>query len=97
MFSRDPPAPRDLFGCFEVSIYGSPTSLDFQAIDRPDGIYDFVICNHVLEHVADDRAAYRELIRILKPTGILQFTVPNQKPERNRRRPSRTELKVMTP
>lgn len=31
--------------------------------------YDFFICSHVLEHVYDDRAAMRELLRVLTKTG----------------------------
>ena len=38
--------------------------------------FDAVICNHVLEHVPDDRAAMRELRRILRPGGIAVLMVP---------------------
>lgn len=38
--------------------------------------YDFVIANHVLEHIDDDRLAMRELFRILRPNGIALLTVP---------------------
>jgi SAM-dependent methyltransferase len=43
--------------------------LDLMAIDKPNGIYDAVLCIHVLEHVADDAKAMRELFRIIKPGG----------------------------
>ena len=76
-FSGDRAVEPDWFGHFEVSIYGGDNSLDVQNITRADSTYDMVICNHVLEHVADDGAALRELVRILKPGGFLFLTVPD--------------------
>jgi hypothetical protein len=38
--------------------------------------FDFFICSHVLEHVADDRQALAELFRILKPGGSGILMVP---------------------
>jgi SAM-dependent methyltransferase len=63
-FSEDLALPREAFGTVEVSVYGGANSLDMAAIDRPDGSYDLVVANHVLEHVADDRAALAELARV---------------------------------
>ena len=42
---------------------------DVQQIPLPDGYADVIICNHLLEHVADDRRALAELFRIMKPGG----------------------------
>jgi SAM-dependent methyltransferase len=64
------------FKSYEVSEFQGENSLDLQAIDRPDARYDLVICNHVLEHVADDRRGLRELLRITRPNGCVQITVP---------------------
>ena len=75
-FSLDPSVDRDWFRSLEISIYGERNSLDLESMDRPSDTFDVVICNHVLEHVRDDRQAFREIIRILKPTGLFQFTVP---------------------
>ena len=50
--------------------------LDLLAVDAPEGHYDFILCNHVLEHIPDDRAAMRELYRVLAPGGTCLITVP---------------------
>ncbi|NNL81678.1 MAG: class I SAM-dependent methyltransferase [Flavobacteriaceae bacterium] len=41
-----------------------------------DDSYDFIICNHVLEHIPDDRKAMSELLRILKPGGRAILQIP---------------------
>jgi SAM-dependent methyltransferase len=41
-----------------------------------DGHFDLVICNHVLEHVPEDIAAMREILRVLKPGGQALLQVP---------------------
>jgi ubiquinone/menaquinone biosynthesis C-methylase UbiE len=64
------------FRSLEHSIYFVENSIDVQNIDRADGEYDWVMLNHVLEHVEDDSAAIRELVRILSDRGVLQITVP---------------------
>ncbi len=52
------------------------TQVDLQDIPFPDGAFDTVICNNVLEHVPDDRKAMREIARVLKPQGRALLTVP---------------------
>lgn len=42
---------------------------DVQSIPLPDGYADIIICNHLLEHVADDRRAMREMYRIMRRGG----------------------------
>lgn len=56
-----------------------PSAPDIQAIDLlnisfPDTSFDFVIANHVMEHVDNDSQALQEISRVLKPNGwaILQ-------------------------
>jgi GT2 family glycosyltransferase/2-polyprenyl-3-methyl-5-hydroxy-6-metoxy-1,4-benzoquinol methylase len=43
----------------------------------PDGSEDFVVCNHVLEHMRDPLGALREWLRVLKPGGHLYVSVPD--------------------
>lgn len=43
--------------------------VDLQNLPFKNDTYDFFICSHVLEHVADDRKAIGELYRITKPGG----------------------------
>ncbi len=38
--------------------------------------FDFVICNHVLEHIPDDRKAMREIFRVMSPKGKAILQVP---------------------
>lgn len=76
-FSSDPSVNKAWFRSLEVSTYGHQNSIDIQNIHRKDAYYDIAICNQILEHVADDKTAFSELIRILKPNGFLQMTVPN--------------------
>ena len=41
-----------------------------------DNSFDFILCNHVLEHIPDDVKAMQELYRVLKPKGIGVFQIP---------------------
>ena len=50
--------------------------IDIQNTNLPDESYDFIICNHVLEHVADYNKALYEIFRILRPGGYLICSFP---------------------
>lgn len=50
---------------------------DMRALPIASDSVDLIWCHHVLEHVGDDRAAIKELSRVLRPaTGELIVSVP---------------------
>jgi SAM-dependent methyltransferase len=50
--------------------------LDITNMGLPDGSFDLTLCSHVLEHVRDDRAAMRELRRVLTDGALALVLVP---------------------
>ena len=50
--------------------------LDIQDMILQDGSFDFIFCNHVLEHVNDFRAALSEVYRVLSPGGSFICSFP---------------------
>lgn len=65
---------------------------DIRELPFTDGSQDFVICNHVLEHVPDPIAAFVEVFRVLKKGGIFFFVIPDKRYTFDKKRP-RTPLK----
>lgn len=53
--------------------------MDIHNIQYPENTFDVILCNHVLEHVQDDRQCMRELCRVLKPGGLAIMQVPFEK------------------
>ena len=51
-------------------------AMDITDIKFPDDIFDAIICNHVLEHIMDDRKALSELYRVMKKGGWGSLQVP---------------------
>ncbi len=54
--------------------------MDITNIDYPDNSFEVILCNHVLEHVPDDRKALREFHRVLSPGGLGMIQVPVSDP-----------------
>ena len=49
---------------------------DLISTNFKDESFDLIICNHVLEHIEDDKSALNEMYRILKYNGISILQVP---------------------
>ena len=51
-------------------------AMDLTAMTFEDNSFDAIICNHVLEHIQDDRKAIKEIYRVLKFGGWASIQVP---------------------
>jgi hypothetical protein len=67
---------QSLYETADLHQSGVTHAIDVTHTGLPDGVYDVVVANHVLEHIPDDRQAMRELFRLLKPGGLALLTVP---------------------
>ena len=65
--------------------------VDLTAIEFADRSFDVVICNHVLEHIPNDRRAMAELFRVLRPGGWAMVQVPLAEGSSTRENPSITD------
>jgi SAM-dependent methyltransferase len=52
-------------------------SVDGENLPFADGSFDFVSCNHVLEHIFRTEKFVREIRRVLTPNGLAVISVPN--------------------
>ena len=50
--------------------------IDLRALSYNDNTFDFVIANHVLEHIKEEGKVLDEIFRVLKPGGIAILQVP---------------------
>ena len=49
-----------------------------ECVPLPSSSFDLVLSHEVIEHVQDDRAAVREMIRVIKPGGRVVIFCPNR-------------------
>lgn len=49
-----------------------------ESLPLPSSTFDLVLSHEVIEHVQDDRAAIREMVRVLKPGGRIALFCPNR-------------------
>ncbi len=57
-------------------VNNSIMKMDITNIQFNDNYFDFIICNHVLEHVPDDLKAMKELYRVLKKGSAAVLQTP---------------------
>jgi SAM-dependent methyltransferase len=65
-----------LYETADLQQTGVTHRIDITRIPFAEATYDVVIAHHVLEHNDDDRAAMREIHRILRPSGFAILTTP---------------------
>jgi len=51
-------------------------NVDLLSMPFEDGSFDIIMTSDVMEHVAEDDRAHREIYRCLAPSGVYVFTVP---------------------
>lgn len=51
---------------------------DAGEIPYPDGQFDVVFCDNVLEHLEKPLEVFKEVARVLKPGGVFMFKTPNK-------------------
>ncbi|MEQ9426685.1 MAG: methyltransferase domain-containing protein [Cyclobacteriaceae bacterium] len=69
--------------------------MDIHQIPFEPNEIDVVFCNHVMEHVTDDKRAMSEILRVLKPGGwaIIQIPIFHPIPDKTIEDPSITDPK----
>lgn len=67
---------RPVYAAIDLQADAGVMPMDLTDLGFRDASFDVVICNHVLEHIADDRAALNEIHRVLRPTGWAILQVP---------------------
>jgi len=65
--------PVDLDANFQGGIR---SVADITAIPFPDGYFDVVIANHVIEHIPNEKLALQEILRVLKRGGVAYINTP---------------------
>ncbi len=49
-----------------------------ESLPLPSGTFDLILSHEVIEHMQDDQAAVREMIRVVKPGGRIVLFCPNR-------------------
>lgn len=65
----------DYYGC-DIVPGRTMHVVDITDIPYKDSTFDYVICNHVMEHIVDEEKAVSEIKRVLKENGRWIFSFP---------------------
>lgn len=60
----------------DILIERAMHKIDITNIQFKDGFFDYIILNHVMEHIVNESEAVREIIRVLKPSGTIIMSFP---------------------
>jgi SAM-dependent methyltransferase len=72
-FDLEPERVREARADTPHALVAAAESLPYRA-----NLFDVVLSNEVIEHVADDRQAVAEMVRVLKPGGRIVLFCPNR-------------------
>lgn len=73
------PDPRELERARVLEAYEELIQCKGDAIDKPDGHYNTIFSNSVLEHIPDIEPVFREVHRLLSADGEFYVTVPSHR------------------
>jgi SAM-dependent methyltransferase len=73
LFERN---PRCRYRSADLASPLADDRVDLEGLPYEANRFDLILCNHVLEHVEDDRRAMRELFRVLRPGGLAILQSP---------------------
>jgi SAM-dependent methyltransferase len=76
------PDARELERAKELGAYEELIQCFGHQIPKPDGAFQTIVSNSVLEHISDLEPVLREAHRLLAPGGRFYFTVPSEKFDR---------------
>lgn len=73
----------ELAAAGHIPLPAGPVTVEGDALALPfdPATFDRVLASEILEHIPDDRAAIAEIVRVVKPGGLVAVSVPRRWPE----------------